>query len=270
MKAVVLAAGTGSRMQPMTRVLNKHLLPVFDRPMIFYPLATLMQAGIRDIAIIVNPADLPLWSALLGDGSGFGCRLSFITQARAMGIAQALLLASDFLDGQPSVLMLGDNLLWGQGWNEALKQALINPQGARLFCRETERPGDFAVLETDAAGRAVGLEEKPLKPRSRLAVCGLYVLDGRASELAARLRPSARGELEITDLLNLYLQVGALHWQPMERELAWWDAGTPASWWQASLAAAKWQEQTGEPLACLEDIAYRSGWIDKAKLLGQA
>ena len=269
MKGILLAGGSGSRLRPLTLGVNKHLLPIHDRPMIHHPLALLMLAGIRQVALISNPGDLPAFEKLLGNGADLGLEISYLAQPRPAGIAEAYGLAASFLAAEPSVLILGDNLFWGEGTVKLLPQAIADPRGATLFCRRHTRPEHFAVLDCDASGQPLRIEEKPKQPQSPWVVTGLYVCDGQAPSLASTIKPSARGELEITDLLDLYLAEGSLRWRALPSEDFWCDAGTWEGWHEANAQVAALQHQQGL-IACPEQIAYRAGWIDKQALLQQA
>jgi glucose-1-phosphate thymidylyltransferase len=270
MKGILMAGGSGSRLRPMTLAVNKHLLAVHDWPMIFYPLSAMMQAGVRDIALITSAQDAPAFQRLLGEGSGLGLRLTLLIQDRPAGIAQAYSLAEPMLAGQPSMLMLGDNLLWGPTWLNRLREAMATPEGATLFCVHRNQPQRFAVLETDAQGNALRLHEKPLRTDSTLAVCGLYLCDGRAASMANLLQPSARGELEMTDLLNEYQSKGSLRWTLLGPENYWDDAGTLESLKRCNAAAAQAAAQSPSPLYSPHEVALRQGWIGPQTLRLQA
>ncbi len=261
MKGIVLAGGSGTRLYPITRVVSKQLLPVYDKPMIYYPVSLLMLAGIRDVLLISTPHDLPLYRELFGDGSRFGMRLDYVEQPRPEGLAQAFLLGRDFLAGSPACLVLGDNILYGQGLSRLLERCATLTSGARIFGYRVRNPRRYGVVELDEGGRAVSLEEKPERPRSSLAVPGLYFYGPDVSEVAAGLRPSPRGELEITDLNRAYLDRGELEVEVMGRGFAWLDAGTPRSLVEAASFIEAIEERQGLKVACLQEIAWRKGWI---------
>ena len=261
MRGILLAGGRATRLYPITTSTSKQLLPVYDKPMIYYPLSVLMLAGIRDILLISTPDDLPQFRKLLGDGSQWGIRMSYAEQPNPDGIARAILIAEGFLDGEPSCLILGDNLFYGGGLTPLLTRSATRPNGATVFAYQVSDPQRYGVVAFDANGRATSLEEKPLKPRSNFAVTGLYFYDGKAPEIAARLRPSVRGELEITDLNRAYLERGTLVVEQMGRGIAWLDTGTHESLMQASNYIHAIEERQGLMVACLEEIAYRMGYI---------
>ena len=266
MKGILLAGGTGSRLYPLTKTVSKQLLPVYDKPTIYYPLSSLMLAGIREILVISTPRDLPLIRELLGTGEQLGIRLSYLEQPKPEGIAQALVLASDFLAGEPSCLILGDNVFYGHDLVLKLRAAAELKTGARIFAYHVQNPERYGVVEFDAARKAISLEEKPLKPRSPWAVTGLYFYDGKAPELARKLRPSARGELEITDLNLEYLRRGELEVELFGRGVAWLDTGTYDSLLIASQFMQTLEKRQGLKVACLEEIAFTSGFITAAQL----
>ncbi|GIX35906.1 MAG: glucose-1-phosphate thymidylyltransferase [Lysobacteraceae bacterium] len=265
-KGILLAGGSGTRLHPVTRAVSKQLLPVYDKPMVYYPLGTLMLAGIRDVLIINTPHEQPLFQTLLGDGSQWGMRFSYAVQHRPDGLAQAYLIGADFVAGQPSCLVLGDNIFHGHGLQEMLRRAAAQVTGATVFGYRVRDPERYGVAEFDAEGRVIGLEEKPSRPRSSYAVTGLYFYDGRASEFASRLRPSARGELEITDLNRCYLEEGSLRLEKFGRGHAWLDTGTFESLLQAANFIETIEQRQGLRVCCPEEIAYRNGWIDEAQL----
>jgi glucose-1-phosphate thymidylyltransferase len=262
-KGIVLAGGSGTRLYPLTRVVSKQLLPVYDKPMIFYPLATLMQANIREILIITTPHEQALFRQLLGDGSDWGIRLEYAVQPSPDGLAQALIIAEDFLDGEPSCLILGDNIFHGGGLSDVLAHASGNYDGATVFGYWVRDPERYGVVEFDDDHRVLSIEEKPERPQSHYAVTGLYFYDGRASALARGLVPSARGELEITDLNRLYLEDGSLCVERLGRGYAWLDTGTHESLQQAANFIETVESRQGLKVACPEEIAFMQGWIDE-------
>jgi glucose-1-phosphate thymidylyltransferase len=261
-KGIVLAGGNGSRLWPLTLTLSKQLLPVFDKPMVFYPISVLMLAGIRDLLIISQSRNLPHYAALLGDGSELGVRFTYAPQDEPKGLADALLVGRDFIAGDPVALVLGDNVLYGQGLPRLLTEAARRLAGATVFAYRVPNPEAFGVVEIDAGGRALRIDEKPLQARSNLALIGLYFYDSQASSMAARLRPSGRGELEITDLNRLYLECRHLHVTVLGRGIAWLDTGTFGSLLDASNYIATLERRQNLKVACLEEIAWRNGWID--------
>lgn len=262
-KGIVLAGGSGSRLHPSTLAVCKQLLPVYDKPMIYYPMSVLMLAGIRDILIISTPADLPRFEQIFGSGERYGLRLQYAEQSAPNGIAEALIIAEDFIGGDPSALILGDNILFGGGLSQMLKRAAGREQGASVFAYPVTDPERYGVAEIDADGKAVSIEEKPAKPKSNLALTGLYFYDGSASEVAKSISPSARGELEITDVNKVYLARGDLHVEQLGRGFAWLDAGTEQSLLEAAGFVAAIERRQGLRIGCIEEIAYQNGWIDE-------
>ena len=265
-KGIILAGGSGTRLYPITQSVSKQLLPVYDKPMVYYPLAVLMLAGIREVLVINTPHEQEQFKRLLGDGSQWGMQIHYAVQASPDGLAQALLIAKDFLDGAPSCLVLGDNIFHGQGLSLLLSKADAQIDGATVFGYWVRDPERYGVAEFDETGHVIGLEEKPQQPRSHYAVTGLYFYDGRAPELAAKLTPSSRGELEITDLNRLYLEEGCLRLEKMGRGYAWLDTGTHESLLQASNFIETIEQRQGLRVCCPEEIAYFNQWIDAEKL----
>nr|WP_294545705.1 glucose-1-phosphate thymidylyltransferase RfbA [uncultured Rhodopila sp.] len=266
MKGILLAGGSGTRLHPMTQAASKQLLPVYDKPMVYYPLSTLMLAGIRDIMLISTPEDLPQFRRLLGDGSRFGIRFEYAVQPSPDGIAQAFLIGRDWLGGQPCALALGDNIIHADHLSRLLRTAAGRPVGASVFAYQVRDPERYGVVAFDADGRAVEVVEKPAAPTSNWAVTGLYFYDRHVSDLATRIKPSARGELEITDLNRAYLEMGTLHVEKLSRGCAWLDAGTPDSLLQAATFVQTIQSRTGMLVGCPEEVAFRMGFIPAERL----
>jgi glucose-1-phosphate thymidylyltransferase len=269
-KGIILAGGSGTRLHPMTLAASKQLLPVYDKPMVYYPLSTLMLAGIREILVISTPEDLPQFRRLLGDGTRFGVRFAYAEQPRPEGIAQAFLIGRDWLQGQACALALGDNLIHGDHLSTMLTAAAHRPNGASVFAYQVRDPERYGVVSFDEAGRAIEIVEKPASPISNWAVTGLYFYDKRVSEIAATVKPSPRGELEITDLNSIYLALGGLHVERLSRGCAWLDAGTPDSLLQAATFVQTIQSRTGMLVGCPEEVAFRMGYIDAAMLRDHA
>jgi glucose-1-phosphate thymidylyltransferase len=265
-RGIILAGGSGTRLHPLTLATSKQLLPVYDKPMIYYPLSVLLLAGVREVLIITTPEDQPAFKRLLGDGSRIGVRFEYVVQPSPGGLAEAYILGEEFVAGEPSVLILGDNIFFGQNFGQMLRSANGREHGATVFGYPVQDPERYGVVELDADNRALSIDEKPAKPKSNYAVTGLYFYDGRASQMAKTLTRSARGELEITALNQLYLEEGQLHVELLGRGFAWEDAGTHDSLIQAGELIRTFEQRQGLRIGCIEEIAYRQGWIDARQL----
>ena len=266
MRGIILAGGSGSRLHPMTLAVSKQLLPVYDKPMIYYPLSALMLAGVREILVITTPEDALSFERLLGSGAQWGVEFSYAAQPRPEGLAQAYVIGAEFVEGRNSALALGDNIFYGHGLTDILQSAAARKSGATVFAHHVSDPERYGVVTFTPSGRAVALEEKPVKPQSNWAVTGLYFYDARAPRFAADLKPSSRGELEITDLNRAYLDIGELNVEKLGRGFAWLDTGTPASLVEASEYVRVVEQRQGQRIACLEEIGFANGWIDAAQL----
>ena len=267
MKGIILAGGSGTRLYPLTRVTSKQLLPIYDKPMIYYPLSVLMDAGIRDILIISTPTDTPRFQELLGDGESFGLHLQYAVQPSPDGLAQAFLIGEEFIGGEPVAMILGDNIFAGRGFREILKKAVAKEHGATVFGYYVDDPERFGIVEFDGTGKAISIEEKPEKPKSNYCVTGLYYYDHKVVEYAKSLKPSKRGELEITDLNRIYLEKGELDVALLGQGFTWLDTGTHESLVDATNFVCTIETHEHRKIACLEEIAYRNGWISKEKVL---
>ena len=270
MKGIILAGGSGTRLYPLTKAISKQIMPVYDKPMIYYPLSTLMLAGIREILVISTPRDLPVFEDLFGDGSQLGLSMHYAVQETPRGLADAFIIGADFIGNDGAALVLGDNIFYGQSFSAVLKRAAERPEGATIFGYYVKDPREYGVVEFDEEGRALPIEEKPQKPRSNYAVPGLYFYDNDVVEIAKNVKPSARGEIEITSINNEYLRRGTLHVETLGRGFAWLDTGNHDSLLDAADFVAAVQKRQGMYVSCIEEIAFRRGFIDRKQLLGLA
>lgn len=273
MKAIILAGGTGTRLYPVTQVVNKHLLTIYNKPMIYYPLSVVMLAGIREVAIVINPQDKEAFQTLLGDGSHLGMKIEYITQSKPGGIAEGLIISRNFIGEENILYMLGDNVLYGHGLPELMRKVIetINKEkGAAILCYSVPDPKRFGIAEIDRDGRVLSIEEKPSKPKSNLAVIGVYIYDNEVVKIAQNIKPSRRGELEITSVNREYLKMRKLKAFIMGRGFAWFDAGTHSSFLEASNFVATIESKTGYMIGCIEEVAYKNGWINKTQLMNIA
>lgn len=270
MKGIILAGGSGTRLHPITKGVSKQMLPIYDKPMIYYPLSVLMLAGIREVLVISTPTDLPNFKTMLGDGADFGIELSYAEQPSPDGLAQAFIIGEEFIGDDNVCLILGDNIFYGYGFSGMLREAAARPRGATVFGYHVTDPERFGVVEFDADGKAISIEEKPVEPQSNYAITGLYFYDNRVVEFAKNIKPSARGELEITDVNNTYLELGDLNVSLMGRGFAWLDTGTHDSLMEAGHYVQTIEARQGLKVACLEEIGYNNGWLTREKLQQQA